>query len=246
MCHPLSLPQVRTRQAFSDQSVTDALEASGEDVSGVGVDIFEAISEMGHKSVENGTMRLEVRTATHRSAAAVLKRLGLAHDKNTLAAEAVTAVTSVSEPALVANVETAYGRRSSLQFAGWTLATSGRDASLADGCVHPNQCKLYYKLVQEFLDQSLLQEESGWFSHSQGDHYYETLLAAFEFERDAGDGCEARFKLKFKFKVPSSSSKFKVAKVQNSKFKFCDSLTSFVCLHACSLPRELGQFGRFL
>lgn len=146
----------------------------------VDIPLMEAINQVGDRAAQDKQLLLNATTKTEKLAVKYLQDIGLADDKRMLRPEALTAVTCISMPSFVENINTAYGKRSLLLHSGWRLATTGRQASMADQLLHPNQCRQYYGLLIEKQPFMQMQEESGWLSHCQGDHYYATLVIASE------------------------------------------------------------------
>ena len=134
---------------------------------------------MGHRAVACN-LQLVPRSSTEKEAVKYLKELGLANKDNCLNPEALGATTRLGCPCMVSNTETAYGKRHQLLESGFSIAQSGRAASLDAKLLHPNQCSQYYELILVHCGSVQAQEEAGWLSHCQGAHYYRTLLEAFE------------------------------------------------------------------
>ena len=104
--------------------------------------------------------------------------MGLAKD-GSLLPSAVTAQTSVSMPARVSNFTTAFGQRLRLINDGWTIAATGRAASVQGCALHRCQSGEYYKLLIHHHDEMLTYEHAGLMSHCQQEPYYRTLGTAF-------------------------------------------------------------------
>lgn len=143
------------------------------------VPLLGAINMVGNRAAAAHDLRMVATTTWERQAARFLKDVGLADRHGVLLPESLGATTRIRDPCLVANLETAYGRRRQLLQSGWSLAQSGRQASCASRLLHPNQCKQYYLLLLDRLQSMQAQEEAGWLSHCQVAHYYITLLEAF-------------------------------------------------------------------
>ena len=107
-----------------------------------------------------------------------MHHLGLAKD-GLLLPSAVTAQTLVSMPARVSNFTTAFGQRLRLMNDGWTLADTGRAASVQERALHRCQCGEYYRLLIHHHDEMLTYEHAGFMSHCQQEPYYRTLGTAF-------------------------------------------------------------------
>ena len=170
------------------QDISAALEDESDSDSQFGlvsVPLLQAITHLGRAAVSSGTLKLKPNTSSiQKEALEFLKLHGFADSNNILLPSALSATTTIKDPAFVENHQTAYGRRQFLLGSGWVLATSGRQASLGERLLHPNQCIQYYRLLMDFHLFMQKQEDCGWLSHCQGEHYYNTLLTAFESRDD--------------------------------------------------------------
>ena len=166
--------------ALEDESDSDSQSGL------VSVPLLQAITQLGRAAVSSGTLKLKPNTSSiQKEAVEFLKLHGFADRNNMLLPNALSATTTIKDPAYVANHQTAYGRRQILLGSGWVLALSGRQASFCERRLHLNQCLQYYRLLMDFHLFMQKQEECGCLSHCQGEHYYNTLLTAFEsFECD--------------------------------------------------------------
>lgn len=170
--------QVQTVQVFSEQSVEQSLEGLNMSLE---LQLAQAVIQVGNAAVQNGSNLIPARTPLNRKATSLLYDLGLAKDGSILQTS-ITARTSLSSPARVSNYTTAFGQRLLLLENGWTIADTGRFASVEERALNRCQCKEYYRLLTLHYDAMLAYERAGWLSHSQQEHYYKTLGVAFEVE----------------------------------------------------------------
>ena len=121
-------------------------------------------------------MHITPNTREEESALAWMQATELARN-STLLQSAVTAVTTISQPARVQHEGTAWSRRQRLLSDGWSESTSGRDASSRCLVLNPCQSNEYFGLLADHLAAVRFLEETGKFSHAQGVHYYTTIKA---------------------------------------------------------------------
>ena len=166
---------VTTQQCFSDH-VFDAFEC--DDLEPVGIPLYLAIKDVGSRAIRN-CMRLTGSSSQQKQAIRWLETNELAHN-GLLFPETVSAQTSIGSPVVMtaSTFDTPFGRRQRLLKSGWEC-TSGRAAQASARTMNLSQCDLYYQMLQDHLDAVIVYEEAGQFSHSQGVHYYQTVLCAF-------------------------------------------------------------------
>ena len=174
---------VTTHQCFSEH-VFDPFHSS--DAEPIGVPLYTAIKDVGKHAVENN-MRLSGTDGWKKQAIQWLENHELAQN-GLLLPEAASAQTCLR--ALLAmpgsTFDTAFGIRQRHVQNGWELKT-GRAARAFARTMNQSQCYLYYKLLQDHLDDVLVYEESGCFSHSQQLHYYQSVLCAFNTTKPTRD-----------------------------------------------------------
>lgn len=167
--------KVTTRAAVSEASICDAAECSDM----TNMSLLGAACDLSRVAMLRPNKQLAPKNQIERQALAWLQSVELAENGCLLPA-AITAVTTISRPVNVSNDATAYGARQVLLEQGWALAKNGRGASAATRKLNPCQCSAYYMIILNRQSEVLAQENAGYFSHSQGHHYYTTLQAAFE------------------------------------------------------------------
>ena len=129
------LCQVTTKPAVCENNIVEAAESS--DLTNAA--LIGAALDLARLAMANGNKQFVTRTTLAKQAAQWLRSVELA-EGNYLLPAATTAVTTISNPMHVSNSSTAYGARQTLLKGNWTLAKSGRDASVASRKLHPRQC----------------------------------------------------------------------------------------------------------
>lgn len=179
---------VTTHQCFSEHIFEFDCDNcnSSDDAEPIGVPLYTAIKEVGAQAVENN-VRLSGTDRWKKQAIQWLEKNELAQN-GLLLPEAVSAQTCLRAPLAMpgSTFDTAFGIRQRHVQNGWELKT-GRAARASARTMNQSQCYLYYKLLQDHLDDILVYEESGCFSHSQQVHYYQTVLCAFNTTKPSGD-----------------------------------------------------------
>ncbi|OLP99017.1 hypothetical protein AK812_SmicGene18471 [Symbiodinium microadriaticum] len=142
--------------------------------------LLDAVHRIAEEAIESETLELRPTSPLDRAAVRWLSDEAELADGKMLLPAAVTTLTVLSHPSASQNADTAFGKRQCLLATGWTIAPSGRHASAKQKCLHGSQAESYYGLLLNFLSWVVQHEEAGWFSHSQDNHYYRTLLVAFQ------------------------------------------------------------------
>lgn len=175
MEHLFGFNDVTTRQCFSEH-VFDAFEC--DELEPVGIPLYLAVKDVGLRAIQN-RMQLTGSSREQKQAIQWLQDNELAHN-GILLPETVAAQTTIGSPVAMpgSTFDTAFGRRQCLLKGGWELS-SGRAAQASARTMNLSQCELYYQMLQDHLDSVIVYDEAGHFSHSQGAHYYQTVICAF-------------------------------------------------------------------
>ena len=168
---------------MSSRCLEDAADSSGTN----NILLVDLALQLAQESLQDTGRKIEARTTEQKKALRWLESVDLVED-SILSPSATTVLTEISEPTVVSNTSTTFSKRQLLLDAGW-VSVSGRVASSASQKLNGVQCLQYYHLLLDEIDKVLVQEKSGWFSHSQPPQYYKTLVCAFEL---AGDASETR------------------------------------------------------
>ena len=147
--------------------------------------------DMAANAIEDGTMQLKPRTADEQAALTWMESAELAKN-SVLLQTAVTASTTLSEPARVKTANTTWSKRQSLVSAGWSQSSSGRGCSARGSVLNAFQGKEYYNLLLGHRDSVIRLEERNMFSHAQGVHYYtavKTLVENADFGKPDAAQC---------------------------------------------------------
>ena len=142
--------------------------------------------DLATRAIQDGTMQVSPRSREEESALAWMHSTDLARN-SLLLQNAITAVTTLSQPASARHEGAAWSKRQRLLSAGWS-STSGRHASAHRRVLNACQSKEYYTLLMDSADAVCFLENTGKFSHAQGVHYYatvQTMIANPNFRTNA-------------------------------------------------------------